>query len=120
MSSSSKAPVTLKPIAGFCIKSAALQPGFLKGSASNTFPSDPVASGAPILLSNPPDVPIPFPKGIKVFVNIAWDANVPTPPEGSEDAIQKAMLGEDADELNPNGWYVPVVVSEARQDTDKG
>ena len=60
------------------------------------------------------------PKGLKVFVNIAWDANVPPPPEGSEEVIQKAMLGEDLDDLNPEGWYVPVIVSDGRQDKDKG
>jgi hypothetical protein len=63
---------------------------------------------------------IPVPKGLKIFVNIAWDKNVPPPPEGSEDVIQKAMLGEDLNDLNPEGWYVPTVVSEGREDKDKG
>src|SRR5882762_6953635 len=63
---------------------------------------------------------ISIPKGLKIFVNIAWDPNVPPPPEGSEDVIQKAMLGEDLDSLNPEGWYVPTVISEGRQDKDKG
>ena len=61
-----------------------------------------------------------IPKGLKVFVNIAFDMNVPAPPEGSEEAIQKAMQGEEFDELNPEGWYVPTIVSDGRQDTDKG
>ncbi|KDR74195.1 hypothetical protein GALMADRAFT_100012 [Galerina marginata CBS 339.88] len=59
------------------------------------------------------------PAGLKVFVNIAWDPNVPPPPEGSEDAIQRAMQGEDIDETNSSGWYVPVIVSNAREDKDK-
>jgi PIH1 N-terminal domain len=59
-------------------------------------------------------------KGLKVFVNIAWDSNVPPPPEGSEEVIQKAMLGEHLDDLNPEGWYIPVIVSGGRQDKDKG
>ena len=64
------------------------------------------------------------PKGCKIFVNIAWDANVPPPPEGSEDAIQKVMSGEgELDEgalATGRGWFVPVVVSEPRSDADKG
>ncbi|KAK0216025.1 pre-RNA processing PIH1/Nop17-domain-containing protein [Armillaria fumosa] len=51
--------------------------------------------------------------GTKVFINIAWDANVPAPPPASDDVIQRAMQGED------EGWYVPVVVSEPRSDVDK-
>ncbi|PBK71822.1 hypothetical protein ARMSODRAFT_954613 [Armillaria solidipes] len=53
--------------------------------------------------------------GMKVFINIAWDANVPSPPPASDEVIQRAMQGEDDDE----GWYVPVVVSEPRGDVDK-
>ncbi|KAH9921101.1 uncharacterized protein B0H18DRAFT_1021886 [Fomitopsis serialis] len=50
---------------------------------------------------------LPIPKGVKVFVNIAYDPN-------------RAMLGEDVlDADNAQGWFVPVVVSEPRQDTDK-
>ncbi|KAJ6596766.1 PIH1 family [Mycena sp. CBHHK59/15] len=60
------------------------------------------------------------PSGRKIFINIAWDPNVPAPPEGNEDAIQRAMLGEDdSDQLNPDAWFVPVVVSDAKQDMDK-
>ncbi|KAK0478710.1 pre-RNA processing PIH1/Nop17-domain-containing protein [Armillaria novae-zelandiae] len=51
--------------------------------------------------------------GIKVFINIAWDATVPAPPAAAADVIQRAMQGADS------GWYVPVVVSEPRSDTDK-
>ena len=54
----------------------------------------------------------------KVFINIAWDKNVPSPPKSSEDDIQRAMHGDDDERGNP--WYVPVVVSEPRQDEDKG
>ncbi|KIJ18200.1 hypothetical protein PAXINDRAFT_110714 [Paxillus involutus ATCC 200175] len=58
--------------------------------------------------------------GSKIFVNIAWDANVPPPPPGSEDAIRNAMQGLGIDESNPDAWFVPVVVSDARPDSDKG
>ncbi|OAX40762.1 hypothetical protein K503DRAFT_736928 [Rhizopogon vinicolor AM-OR11-026] len=51
---------------------------------------------------------------VPIFINIAWDSNVPPPPPASEDAIQKAMLGE----LN-NAWFVPVIVSDLRDDKDK-
>ncbi|KAF5376036.1 hypothetical protein D9615_007763 [Tricholomella constricta] len=91
----SKTPIALKPTAGFCIKTATLHPA--------AFPLEPTL----------------IPVGFKVFVNIAWDHNVPPPPDGSEDAIQRAMQGQDVDQRNPDGWYVPVVVSDGRRDKDK-
>ena len=30
------------------------------------------------------------------------------------------MQGQDVDEKDPSVWYVPVIVSNGRQDTDKG
>ena len=90
--------VHLSPSPGFCIKSAALQPAIL--SIKNES--------------------VQVQKGLKIFVNIAWDNNVPPPPESNEEAIQRAMQGQDADKRNADGWFVPVVVSEGRQDTDKG
>ncbi|KAG6812693.1 hypothetical protein H0H92_001322 [Tricholoma furcatifolium] len=94
----SKTPIALKPVAGFCIKSSTNQPA----------------------LYTPDDgQPVTIPVGFKVFVNIAWDPNVPAPPPGSEEMIHRAMQGQDVDELNPDGWYVPVVVSNGRQDKDK-
>ncbi|KAJ7484073.1 PIH1 family [Mycena galericulata] len=88
----SRVPVNLSPTAGFCIKSSTLQPALLKLA----------------------------PAGQKVFINFAWDSNVPPPPEGNEEAIQRAMRGEDdTDHPNPDAWFVPVVVSDAKQDTDK-
>ncbi|KAF9526056.1 pre-RNA processing PIH1/Nop17-domain-containing protein [Crepidotus variabilis] len=113
-------PVSLSPRPGFCVKSTTLGPGVIPppppSAASATKPKathpnflEPTAAA---------NAPIPVQKGTKVFVNIAWDANVPPPPEGNEDAIQRAMQGED-DQLNPDAWYVPVIVSNARQDKDK-
>ena len=67
-----------------------------------------------------PENEIPIAQGFKVFVNIAWDEQVPAPPEGNEEVIQRAMKGEEIDEPNVDAWYVPVVVSEGRLDTDKG
>lgn len=55
--------------------------------------------------------------GLKVFVNIAWDKNVPPPPEASDDVVQLAMTGADT---SADAWYVPVIVSAGREDTDKG
>ena len=98
----------LSPKPGFCVKSSTLTPGLL-----------PPAPSDPKILE--PTTPIPIPKGTKVFINIAWDPNVPAPPPGSEDAIQRAMEGQDdMDETNPDGWYVPVIVSPPRRDVDKG
>jgi hypothetical protein len=107
-----KTLVTLKPVPGFCIKSSTLQPGFYTPTSTAVRPRPDVLE--------PQSSPIPVPIGLKVFINIAWDVHVPPPPAGSEEAIQLAMKGEDIDELNPDGWYVPVIVSEGRQDKDKG
>ncbi|KAF8954426.1 pre-RNA processing PIH1/Nop17-domain-containing protein [Flammula alnicola] len=98
MSSPSHVRIELAPKPGFCVKIESQRKCEPAGARTG---------------------PIPVAKGLKVFVNIAWDANVPPPPEGSEDAIQRAMQGEDVDEENPSGWYVPVIVSNARQDKDK-
>ncbi|KAF8200358.1 pre-RNA processing PIH1/Nop17-domain-containing protein [Pholiota molesta] len=79
-------------------------------------------------LLEPPSAPRPVPQGTKVFVNIAWDANVPPPPEGSEEAVQRAMRGVEPDAQGADAmagvdgageWYVPVIVSPPREDTDK-
>ncbi|KAF9074537.1 pre-RNA processing PIH1/Nop17-domain-containing protein [Rhodocollybia butyracea] len=68
---------------------------------------------------SPQSTSIPIPKGYKIFVNVCFDTGVPPPPEGSEIAIQRAMNGDEIDENNPDSWFVPVIVSEGRLDTDK-
>lgn len=105
--------IDLAPKAGFCIKSSSLTPTVLPPSPSAKPPSN-------SNLLEPTPSPIPVPKGLKVFVNIAWDPHVPPPPEGNEDAIKRAMQGQDVDEKDPSVWYVPVIVSNGRPDTDKG
>jgi hypothetical protein len=105
----SKVQVALKPTPGFCIKSATLQPAVLKLASS-------VPPGPNSLEPQSTSLAVPIQR--KVFINIAWDSQVPPPPEGNEEAIQRAMYSED-EHLNPDAWFVPVVVSEARQDTDK-
>ncbi|KAG1736202.1 pre-RNA processing PIH1/Nop17-domain-containing protein [Suillus lakei] len=114
---SSSISLTLNPVPGFCVKSNALQPTVVPRTATN-YPSSTTNTPSDVLgaFSN---TPITIPKGLKVFVNIAWDTNVPPPPPGSEDEIQKAMRGEDYDESNSGGWFVPVVVSDLRHDKDK-
>ncbi|KAJ7778406.1 pre-RNA processing PIH1/Nop17-domain-containing protein [Mycena metata] len=106
----SKVPLKLKPSPGFCIKSVTLQPSVLKVATSQ------VPLGPNSL--EPQNTSIAVPVNRKIFINFAWDAQVPPPPEGNEEAIQRAMHGED-EHLNPDAWFVPVVVSEPRQDTDK-
>ncbi|KAF8797745.1 hypothetical protein BYT27DRAFT_7204157 [Phlegmacium glaucopus] len=107
---SSTVRIDLAPKAGFCIKSSSLTPTVLP---------PPLPSPSSKKLLEPTPGPIPVPKGLKIFINIAWDPHVPPPPEGNEDAIRRAMQGEDVDEKDPSAWYVPVIVSNARQDTDK-
>lgn len=108
---SSTVAVRLSPSPGFCIKSSSLQPG-----GHFTYPTAEGTTSTPSLTQ------VAVPQGLKVFLNIAWDKNVPPPPEGSEDVIQRTMQGEDGDVLNPDGcdWFVPVIVSCGREDTDKG
>ena len=48
-------------------------------------------------------------------MNIAYDDGVPPPPKSSEGDIRKAMMGEDV-----NAYFVPVIVSDGREVTDKG
>ncbi|KAJ7073287.1 pre-RNA processing PIH1/Nop17-domain-containing protein [Mycena belliarum] len=104
-------PIQLNPSPGFCLKSATVQPATLK--------IPPAARPGPNSLE-PQATSIQIPKGLKIFVNVAWDKSVPPPPEGNEQAIQRAMCAEDdLDHFNPDAWFVPVVVSDARQDTDK-
>ncbi|EJF60086.1 hypothetical protein DICSQDRAFT_107741 [Dichomitus squalens LYAD-421 SS1] len=99
--------VSLSPTSGFCVKSTALN------SVSCPLPSSSssdVSSPTAINITN----------GLKVFVNIAWDSNVPPPPEGSDAAIERAMAAQAA--LDPDQaaeWFVPVIVTEPRSDIDK-
>ncbi|PPR02838.1 hypothetical protein CVT24_002235 [Panaeolus cyanescens] len=96
--------VQLSPKPGFCIKTSTLNAGIILPDKKDTN----------VLELEPKTTPIP--QGMKVFVNIAWDSNVPSPPEASEDAIQRAMKGQDpewdqASGSPPTGWYVPVVIA---------
>ncbi|KAF7320799.1 Rho GTPase activating protein 22 [Mycena chlorophos] len=52
----------------------------------------------------------------KVFVNICYDDALPPPPDENTDAIQRALRGE---QTSQDAWFIPVVVSEGRPDTDK-
>ena len=123
--------VALKPSAGFCVKSTTLEPGLLPPPVAS---KQVKASANSAGLLEPASQPIPVPKGMKVFVNICYDKNVPAPPEASEEAIQRAIKGANPDEaldeegLGESGeteekdeeeWYVPVVVSEPRVENDK-
>ncbi|TFK24898.1 hypothetical protein FA15DRAFT_388240 [Coprinopsis marcescibilis] len=113
--------VQLTPTPGFCIKSTTLEPGILPPT---TTPHAAPSSNSPSpggLLEPTAQAATPVPVGMKVFVNIAWDKNVPPPPEGSEEVIQKAMKGDEdvTQRDNKSGWYVPVIVSDPRLDKDK-
>ncbi|KAG2005950.1 hypothetical protein CC2G_002314 [Coprinopsis cinerea AmutBmut pab1-1] len=123
--------IQLKPAAGWCFKVSSLEPGLLPPRTPQPPPNAQTASSSSPggLLEPTANQPIPIPAGMKVFVNIAFDKNVPPPPPGSEEAIQAAMQGEAPVESiqkakkgkeNVNGgWYVPIIVSEPRLDKDK-
>ena len=109
------ATTVLKPVAGFCVKSSSLQSGFYTQFSSR----QPSSSASNVLEPHGP-IRIPIPKNLKIFLNVAWDPHVPPPPDGSEDMIQVAMLGGGVSELNRDGWYVPVIVSDPREAKDRG
>lgn len=111
MATAPKIAVALNPVPGFCVKSKATNVAVVHRTASDP-PHD--------IHGDTSKSTLPVQKGSKIFVNIAWDANVPPPPPGSEDAIRNAMQGLGIDESNPDAWFVPVVVSDARPDSDKG
>lgn len=98
-----KVAAELNPVPGFCVKSRATNDALIHLTASD----------------QPPDVHVT--KGLKIFVNITWDPNVPPPPPASDDAIRRATQGLDTNDSNPEeAWFVPIVLSDARQDSDKG
>ncbi|KAF5325404.1 hypothetical protein D9619_009678 [Psilocybe cf. subviscida] len=104
---SSEAPsvvsLSLAPRAGFCIKTTTLEGANLPISHEK--------SGAPTSI----------PGGLKVFVNIAWDVNAPPSPQGSEEAIERVLNGEedDIEEESMGGLYIPAILSPLREDRDK-
>ncbi|KII90276.1 hypothetical protein PLICRDRAFT_138848 [Plicaturopsis crispa FD-325 SS-3] len=109
-STSATTRVTLSPTPGFCVKSTALVDCIYSDAPNSNLSASTSASA---LAGQPVQTRIP--KGFKVFVNVAWDKNVPAPPQVPEDVVQRAMRGEDVEE----DWYVPVVVSKGRQDVDR-
>ena len=119
-SSPSHVRIQLAPKAGFCIKTTTLAPAVLPAPPAS-LPKPTSDSAPPNARLEPPAGPIPVPQGRKVFVNIAWDPNVPPPPEGTEEDVRRAMEGTDyVAKSEEGGWYVPVIVSNAREDVDKG
>lgn len=97
---SDKVAVTLNPVPGFCVKSRATNDALVR--------------------TDNPQNNLRVEKGLKIFVNIAWDLNVPPPPPATDDAMQRAIQGLNIDESSPEAWFVPIVLSDARQDSDKG
>lgn len=113
--------VKLQPTPGFVIKSVASEPGFYVSSPEES-PPQAGASVSNVLEPKAQPRRVVIPKGQKVFLNIAWDLVVPPPPPADEATIQRAMAGADLDDtdVGTSTYYVPVVVSEPREDKDKG
>ncbi|KAI0324895.1 hypothetical protein GY45DRAFT_318408 [Cubamyces sp. BRFM 1775] len=104
--------ISLAPTPGFCIKSTSLN------QVSLALPAPTSAQNA----SSSAPAPLTIPANLKVFINIAWDKHVPPPPDASEAAIERAIAGDlalDPSASDPADWFVPVIVSEPRQDKDK-
>lgn len=62
--------------------------------------------------------PSPVPAGRKVFINICYDRNVPPPPPADDQTITQALSAHQRG--TEDSYYVPVVVSQPREDKDKG
>ncbi|KLO07037.1 hypothetical protein SCHPADRAFT_837224 [Schizopora paradoxa] len=109
--------VKLKPTPGFVIKSVVTEPGFYAFSPE---PSSSKPTSPNVLEPKAQPRRVAIPKGQKVFLNIAWDLVVPPPPPADEATIRRAMAGADLDVGFESGaYFVPVVVSEPREDKDK-
>ena len=107
--------IELKPVAGFVVKTTNQTPGVY---TPHGLPTDAKGTKRPSnrnVLEVPEPVlrSIPVPAGFKIFLNIAYDDGVPPPPMSSENNIRKAMAGDD------DAYYVPVVVSDGRETSDK-
>lgn len=102
--------ITLKPSAGFVVKTTNEQPGIYTPTVlpQPSVPAKSKNSLEPALQSTI------VTKGFKIFINIAYEHGVPPPPRSSENEIRKAMSGD------ANTFFVPVVISDGREATDKG
>jgi PIH1 N-terminal domain len=85
------AQISLAPRPGFCVKSRVVKETIVHQNSNS----------------------IPVPSGSKIFINIAWDKNVNPPPHTTEESIQQALSGL-------GDWSIPVIISDLRQDVDKG
>lgn len=124
--------VTLTPKPGFVVKSLTTTPGYYvypptdTSSSSSTSLTKPntnaKTNGGLLEPTKTPARVLPIAKDLKVFINIAWDPNVPAPPSDvDEGTIRRAMAGEDMGDGQLTGeYFVPIVVSEPREDKDKG
>ena len=115
--------VTLTPTPGFCVKSVTIEAGFYVYASSPESKSKAKQDAKLLEPSGSTPKTLQIPKGVKVFLNIAWDKNVPPPPPADEAVVRRAMMGEDLDAaagVGDGAYYVPIVVSEPREDRDKG
>jgi hypothetical protein len=96
--------INVSPSPGFCIKSKLLQPGVL-----NVRPTHKQGQGR-----------VPVPEGLKVFVNIAWSQDVPSPLDGVENAIEFVAHNPLTDSKVEAHSPISVFASDGRLDTDKG
>lgn len=122
-SSSESVRIALAPTTGFCIKSITTDAGSYtySGPPSSEESAAPKSSNLlePTTGLLPRGRTLQIPKGVKVFLNIAWDKRVPAPPKADEEVVRRAMAGADLDDEEIGAYFVPVVVSEPREDKDK-
>lgn len=99
--------------AGFVVKTTNQIPGVYSPTTLPD-PNTAATASATNRLDGPRMQQTPVDVGFKIFLNIAYDDGVPPPPKASESDIRKAMAGDE------NSYFVPVVVSDGREATDKG
>jgi hypothetical protein len=99
--------ITLKPSPGFVIKTVSLEVGLYTPSAPPSIPAN-NKTLEPVSRS------IAVTAGHKVFLNVAFDSNVPPPRKASEVDIRRALAGDE------DGYFVPVVICDGREMADKG
>lgn len=55
----------------------------------------------------------------KVFLNVCTEEAVPRPPPFSDDALRRLTQAEDVKDSKLMDYYLPMILSEVRQETDK-
>jgi PIH1 N-terminal domain len=56
--------------------------------------------------------------GTKIFLNICTEEAIPKPPEATDEALKRIIAAEDVKDLE--SYFIPIILSEIRNEMDKG